>query len=190
MIVVSTGSGGVAYSKSVYEEINNADLVFGVGASFTATGFGIRFPTKDKEFVHNTNEPGDINKNIPTNYPLLGDSKLTLSMLHEALKDRLKGWPARFLLMMTIGEAGDAFDDPTKPWPATRKRVVMGTLTLREVAEDQDQAGERLSFNPNRLARGIEPSGDPILEARLGAYEASRDMRGGCPFKWRADDAK
>jgi len=90
---LSTGSGGVAYSKSVYEEVNNSDLVFGVGASFTATGFGIRFPTKDKEFVHNTNEPGDINKNIPTNYPLLGDTKLALGMLHEALKDRLKGKP-------------------------------------------------------------------------------------------------
>jgi acetolactate synthase-1/2/3 large subunit len=90
---LSTGSGGVSYSKSVYEEVNNSDLVFGVGASFTATGFGIRFPTKDKEFIHNTNEPGDINKNIPTNYPLLGDSKLALSMLHEALKDRLKGKP-------------------------------------------------------------------------------------------------
>lgn len=90
---LSTGSGGVAYSKSVFEEVNNSDLVFGIGASFTATGFGIRFPTKDKEFVHNTNEPGDINKNIPTNYPLLGDTKLTLSMLHEALKDRLKGKP-------------------------------------------------------------------------------------------------
>jgi acetolactate synthase I/II/III large subunit len=90
---LSTGSGGVAYSKSVFEEVNNSDLVFGVGASFTATGFGIRFPTKDKEFIHNTNEPGDINKNILTNYPLLGDSKLALSMLHEALKDRLKGKP-------------------------------------------------------------------------------------------------
>jgi acetolactate synthase I/II/III large subunit len=90
---LATGSGGVAYSKSVFEEVNNSDLVFGVGASFTATGFGIRFPTKNKEFIHNTNEPGDINKNIPTNYPLLGDSKLTLSMLHEALKDRLKGKP-------------------------------------------------------------------------------------------------
>jgi catalase len=105
--------------------------------------------------------------------------------LFDELKNRLRRWPARFLLMMTIGEAGDALDDPTKPWPGTRTRVVMGTLTLTEVPEDQEAAGERISFNPNRLALGIEPSKDPILEARLGAYEASREMRGGCPFKWR-----
>jgi catalase len=105
--------------------------------------------------------------------------------LFDELKDRLRRWPARFMLMMTIGEAGDALDDPTKPWPGTRIRVAMGTLTLIKVAEDQDADGERISFNPCRLAPGVEVSGDPILEARLGAYEVSREMRGGCPFRWR-----
>jgi len=105
--------------------------------------------------------------------------------LRQELERRLRLWPARFMLMMTIGEAGDALDDPTKPWPGTRIRVAMGTLTLTEVPEDQEAAGERISFNPCRLAPGIEVSGDPILEARLGAYEVSREMRGGCPFRWR-----
>jgi acetolactate synthase-1/2/3 large subunit len=70
--------------------VNEADLVFGAGASFTATGFGIRFPTENKAFIHNTNESYDIDKNIPAKYPLLGDSKLALGMLHAALKERLK----------------------------------------------------------------------------------------------------
>jgi catalase len=104
--------------------------------------------------------------------------------LRAELKDRLRRWPARFLLMMTIGEAGDVLDDPTRPWPARRIRVVMGTLALDKVPEKQEEAGEHISFNPNRLAPGIEASGDPILEARLGAYEVSREMRGGCPFRW------
>ena len=65
----------------------------------------------------------------------------------------------------------------------------MGTLTLTEVPEDQEAAGERISFNPCRLAPGIEASDDPILQARRCAYEVSREMRGGCPFTWRPDDA-
>jgi catalase len=67
----------------------------------------------------------------------------------------------------------------------------MGTLTLTEIPEGEDQvaAGERISFNPCRLAPGIEASNDPILEARRCAYEVSREMRGGCPFKWRPDHA-
>lgn len=110
--------------------------------------------------------------------------------LRAELRERLRRWPARFMLMMMIGEAGDALDDCTKPWPGTRTRIAMGTLTLTKVADDQEKAGERISFNPNRLAPGIAPSKDPILEARLGAYEVSREMRGGCPFKWRPIDGK
>ena len=47
----------------------------------------------DKVFIHNTLDPMDINKNIPTDYPLLGDSKLMLTMLHAAVQERLKGKP-------------------------------------------------------------------------------------------------
>ena len=104
--------------------------------------------------------------------------------LFEEIKERLRRWPAHFLLMMTIGEADDALDDPTKPWPETRTRIVMGTLTLISVAEDQEADGERISFNPCRLQHGIEVSSDPILEARRNAYEVSRQMRGGCPFNF------
>ena len=104
--------------------------------------------------------------------------------LHQELRDRLHKWPVEFLLMMTIGEAGDAFDDPTTPWPSSRARVVMGTLRLMAIAEDQQADCERISFNPCRLTPGIELSGDPILAARKDAYEHSREMRGGvsCPF--------
>ena len=70
------------------------------------------------------------------------------------------------MLIMTIGEEGDALDDPTKPWPGTRIRIAMGTLTLTEVPEDQEAAGERISFNPCRVVAGIELSDDPILQAR------------------------
>ena len=95
------------------------------------------------------------------------------------------------MLMMTIGEAGDAFDDPTRPWPDKRIRVVMGTLTLQRLAPDQTTECERLSFNPCRLTPGIEVSNDPILCARRDAYELSRQMRGGiaCPFNGGRGDA-
>ena len=105
--------------------------------------------------------------------------------LQEELKARLSKWPAEFTLQMVIGETGDAFDDPTRPWPAKRQRVSMGTLTLTNVAADQATAIEKMSFNPCRLLPGIEVSGDPILEIRRDAYEVSRKMRGatGCPFQ-------
>jgi catalase len=104
--------------------------------------------------------------------------------LQAELRERLRKWPARMMLMMTIGEAGDVLEDPTVPWPARRVRVVMGTLTLTEVAKDQTADCEKLSFNPWRLVPGIEPSDDPTLKARRDAYEDSRKRRGvtQCPF--------
>jgi acetolactate synthase-1/2/3 large subunit len=87
---LSLGSGGVSMPKAVFQHVQEADVVFGAGASFTATGFGIRFPTKEKVFIHNTVDAHDINKNIPTEHPLVGDSKLALGMLHAAIKERLK----------------------------------------------------------------------------------------------------
>ena len=104
--------------------------------------------------------------------------------LHQELRDRLAKWPARFILRMTIGDIGDALDDPTEPWPTQRIKVVMGTLYLTHVAQDQQADCEKLGFNPCRLTPGIEVSSDPILHARRGAYQESQNMRGAtaCPF--------
>ena len=112
--------------------------------------------------------------------------------LQEELKTRLRSWPAEFILQMVIGEAGDAFDDPTRPWPAKRLRVAMGTLTLTKVSAHQSTAVEKMSFNPCRLTAGIEVSDDPILKIRREAYEVSREMRGaiGCPFHGSAVNEK
>jgi catalase len=104
--------------------------------------------------------------------------------LQQELRDRLAEGPARFMLMMSIGEASDDFNDPSRPWPPHRVRVMMGTLTLDAVPEDQVANCERLSFNPWLLTRGIEPSNDPVLRVRRDAYEISSKRRGGapCPF--------
>ena len=86
---LSLGSGGPTMSRAVAAHVAESDVVFGAGASFSQTGFGIQFP-RDKTFIHNTIDPHDIDKNHVAKYPMVGDSKLALGMLHEALKDRLR----------------------------------------------------------------------------------------------------
>ncbi|SPJ31488.1 catalase [Falsiruegeria mediterranea] len=105
--------------------------------------------------------------------------------LHDELRDRLDGdGEAQFSLMMQLGEAGDDLNDCSRPWPPRRIRILMGTLTLDHVAEDQTADCEDLSFNPGLLTEGIEPSDDPILAARRDSYEISSEWRKAtrCPF--------
>ena len=92
--------------------------------------------------------------------------------------------------MMVIGEIGDDFDDPTRPWPPHRPRMFMGTLTLDQVLEGD--ACERLNFNPWLLTNGIEPSDDPVLHVRRYAYEISGRRRGAalCPFARSSDNGE
>ena len=44
---LSLGSGGVAMPASVHQHVQDADVVFGIGASFTATG--LRHPLPDRQ---------------------------------------------------------------------------------------------------------------------------------------------
>ncbi len=142
--------------------------------------FVLKDPEGVKRYVRFSWQPVAGVKNRSPEAPVDND------YLHEELRQRLQpGKPStRFILRMVIGENGDALDDPTKPWPKERVKVMLGTLYLTEVAPDQETSCINIAFNPCRLTNGIELSDDPILRARQDAYEYSRELRGGtaCPF--------
>lgn len=104
--------------------------------------------------------------------------------LQKELRERLDHAPARFSLMMVIGEVGDPFNDSTKPWPPHRRRISMGELTLTHVPDNQEAESEKMSFNPCLLTDGIALSDDPVLRIRKEVYETSSKWRGAtpCPF--------
>lgn len=87
---LSLGSGGRAYPRPVMDFIRNCDVLFGIGCSFTATAFGLPFPA-GKVVVHSTLDPADLNKDLPVSHALIGDARLTLAALIEAVGDRLGG---------------------------------------------------------------------------------------------------
>ena len=84
---LSLGSGGRANPRAVTTFLNDADVIFGIGCSFALTGFGVRIP-RGKTIVHATLDPMDLNKDVPAEYGLVGDAKLTLQALSEAMDDR------------------------------------------------------------------------------------------------------
>ncbi len=89
---LSLGSGGRSLPGPVYQHIREADVIFGIGCSFSRTSFGIQMPS-GPTYIHATVDPTDINKDLPARYALIGDAKLTLQALYDAVYDRLGGKP-------------------------------------------------------------------------------------------------
>ena len=80
--MLSLGSGGNAIPATVHHFLHKADLIFGIGCSFTKTNFGVDMPP-GKAIVHATLDPMDINKDVACEQALIGDAKLTLEVLLE-----------------------------------------------------------------------------------------------------------
>ena len=83
---LALGSGSSVMNGCVYHFLGQADVVFGVGTSFTKHGMTTTIPS-DKVFIHATNDARDIDKDYYTDYPIIGDAKLVLQQFIEACKD-------------------------------------------------------------------------------------------------------
>jgi len=81
---LSLGSGGRANPRPVKQYLAEADVIFGIGCSFALTAFGVPMP-KNKTIIHATLDPMDLNKDVPAQYGLIGDAKLTLNAMLAAM---------------------------------------------------------------------------------------------------------
>ena len=84
---LALGSGGRAIPKPVHHFLQKADLIFGIGCSFTRTAFGVTIPA-GKRVIHATLDPADINKDVPAEIALVGDAGLILEGLVAAIRER------------------------------------------------------------------------------------------------------
>ncbi|MGC1639313.1 MAG: catalase family peroxidase, partial [Pseudolabrys sp.] len=92
--------------------------------------------------------------------------------LMEEIAARVAKAPVMFDWFAQIAQPGDRTDDPSTPWPEDRQLVKLGTLTITEVAADQERLSRSLLFLPNNVPPGIEPV-DPMIEVRSAAYPIS-----------------
>jgi thiamine pyrophosphate-dependent acetolactate synthase large subunit-like protein len=89
---LSLSSGGNTFSGPgrlfLYTK---ADLVFGIGTGLNNHPLTTPPLPKNIRIIHATNDPRDLHKTHNTEVALLGDAKLTLAAVIEAVKDRLGG---------------------------------------------------------------------------------------------------
>jgi len=117
---LSLGSGGRAIPETVHHFLDHADLIFGIGCSFTETAYGVSLP-KAKRILHATLDPDHLNKDVRATLGLVGDARLTLetlcaevgkllptprqsSRVTEEISKVREGWLARWMPKLTSGE--------------------------------------------------------------------------------------
>jgi acetolactate synthase I/II/III large subunit len=74
---IALGSGGPVVTGPTLQYVREADVVLGIGCSFTRHGMAMSIPA-GKTLIHATNDERDLNKSYAADYPLLGDARLVL----------------------------------------------------------------------------------------------------------------
>ena len=106
---LALGSAALTSSGTVVHFMSRADVVFGVGTSFTRHNMCMTIPA-GKTMIQATNDPADINKDYDINYPIVGDAKLVLRQMIDACReivgDSRKG---NEVTVREVGQERDAF---------------------------------------------------------------------------------
>ena len=111
---LSLGTRSGTTTGPVVHFLDRADLVFGIGCSFTRIHFGAD-QIDSKVIVHCTNSLDDVNKDYDPDHAVVGDAKLVLSQLIEEVKNRL-GSASRVEPNGVATEIAAVRDDWMKDW--------------------------------------------------------------------------
>jgi catalase len=97
--------------------------------------------------------------------------------LEQEITQRVAAGPQRWSLVVTEANPGDPTADPNKAWPADRRTVEVGTLTVQQIEPERDGPCLNINFDPTVLPSGITTSDDPFPAARSAAYSRSYNSR-------------
>jgi acetolactate synthase-1/2/3 large subunit len=150
---LSLGSGGVAMPRQVPQFLAKADVIFGVGCSFTETNFGVAMP-KGKTIIHSTLDPNHLNKDVRAKVGLLGDAGVVLDALLAELAKTVTSnrdasavtaeiaeintaWMAKWMPKLTSNEA------PLSPyrviWELLHTVDIDNTIITHDAGSPRDQ---------------------------------------------------
>jgi catalase len=97
--------------------------------------------------------------------------------LEQEIAQRVARAPQRWTMVVTVANSSDLTADLTKPWPADRRTIEVGTLTAQQVQAERDGPCRDINFDPTVVPSGMRTSDDPFPAARSAAYAKSYDLR-------------
>jgi catalase len=97
--------------------------------------------------------------------------------LFDEIRQRLARGPVRMHVAVQIAAEGDVVNDSTVHWPQERAETEFGTIEIQSEAPNDEAEQRHIIFDPIPRVEGIEPSDDPLLDARASTYLASGRRR-------------
>jgi acetolactate synthase I/II/III large subunit len=154
---LSLGPGGGTFTGHGRHILHKSDLVLGVGCSFTRHGIATPVLPPGKKIIHATNDPRDLHKAFAADLGILGDAKLVLGQLIDAVRDRLGGKERSNGLVREVSERRAAWlarwqgklhsnETPINPY-----RVIAEFMRVVDPAEaivTHDSGSPREQLNP------------------------------------------
>jgi thiamine pyrophosphate-dependent acetolactate synthase large subunit-like protein len=160
---LSLGSGGVAMPRAVPKFLAEADVIFGIGCSFTETSFGVGMP-KGKTIIHSTLDPAHLNKDVECKVGLVGDAGLVLDALLEEVGRSVTSDRDRSAVAAEIAKSHEEFlakwapkrnsnDAPLNPYRVLRD--LYDTVDIHNTIITHDAGSPRDQLSP--FWKAVEP---------------------------------
>lgn len=143
----------VPYEGSIYNSINSFYLVNSAGHK-TAVRWSF-VPAEDQGIV------------LEPKHSFFFDNMQTNLLSSKIVWD----------MVITLANPDDLVNNPAVPWTGEHKQIRAATLTVSSISTEQDGQCNNINFDPMVSAPGIEPSEDPMLNARRNAYAISFGKR-------------
>ena len=151
---LALGAGGAAIPMTIRHFLDEADVIFGVGCSFTETAFGVQMPKAPKRVIHSTLDADHIDKDYESEVALVGDAALTLDAMLAEIRARgvarrswtyfadeiaqvRAAWLKQWMPKLTSGDA------PLSPyrvlWDLQKTVDVANTIITHDAGSPRDQ---------------------------------------------------
>jgi catalase len=98
-------------------------------------------------------------------------------VLEQEITQRVAAGPQRWGMVITVANREDPTADPNKAWPADRRTVEVGTLTVQQIQPEREGPCRDINYDPTVLPAGMTTSDDPFPAARSAAYSRSFNSR-------------
>jgi len=135
---LAIGSGGLSATGPARQWLDESDLMFAVGTSLTATPYGQRFP-QEKFLIHAVNDVNEMNKDTICDIGLVGDAKLTLQLIIDAVKGLVGEGGRKSGALARVKAAKDAWWESWMPYLTNDSTPISPYRVIWELNQNLDK---------------------------------------------------